>query len=83
MGADFCAVGSKYALTLLILSERGLKLSGGEKQRVAIARAILKKAPILLCDEPTSSLDSETELDIMKNIKEIGKNTTTLIIGKA
>ena len=65
-----------------INSERGLKLSGGEKQRVAIARAILKKAPILLCDEPTSSLDSATELDIMRNIKEIGKNTTTMIIGK-
>uniref|UniRef100_A0A6V2Q6L2 Uncharacterized protein n=2 Tax=Ditylum brightwellii TaxID=49249 RepID=A0A6V2Q6L2_9STRA len=63
-----------------IVGERGLKLSGGEKQRVAIARAILKKAPILLCDEPTSSLDSHTEADIMNNLKEIGKNTTTLII---
>ena len=63
-----------------IVGERGLKLSGGEKQRVAIARAILKKAPILLCDEPTSSLDSETEMDIMNNLKEVGKNTTTIII---
>jgi ATP-binding cassette subfamily B (MDR/TAP) protein 7 len=63
-----------------IVGERGLKLSGGEKQRVAIARAILKKAPILLCDEPTSSLDSETEYDIMLNLKEIGQNTTTIII---
>jgi ABC-type multidrug transport system fused ATPase/permease subunit len=63
-----------------IVGERGLKLSGGEKQRVAIARAILKNAPILLCDEPTSSLDSETEQSIMSNIKEIGKNTTTIII---
>ena len=63
-----------------IVGERGLKLSGGEKQRVAIARAILKEAPILLCDEPTSSLDSETELDIMSNLKEIGKQNTTLII---
>lgn len=63
-----------------IVGERGLKLSGGEKQRVAIARAILKKAPILLCDEPTSSLDGETEFDIMNNLKEIGKNTTTVII---
>jgi ABC-type transport system involved in Fe-S cluster assembly fused permease/ATPase subunit len=63
-----------------IVGERGLKLSGGEKQRVAIARAILKKAPILLCDEPTSSLDSHTETDIMLNLKEIGKNTTTIII---
>lgn len=63
-----------------VVGERGLKLSGGEKQRVAIARAILKKAPILLCDEPTSSLDSETEYDIMNNLKEIGKSTTTLIV---
>jgi len=63
-----------------IVGERGLKLSGGEKQRVAIARAILKKAPILLCDEPTSSLDGETEFDIMQNLKEIGKNTTTVIV---
>ena len=63
-----------------VVGERGLKLSGGEKQRVAIARAILKRAPILFCDEPTSSLDSATEMDIMKNIKEIGKNTTTIVI---
>ena len=54
--------------------------SGGEKQRVSLARAILKKAPIILCDEPTSSLDSHTELDIMNNLKEIGKNNTTIII---
>jgi len=63
-----------------IVGERGLKLSGGEKQRVAIARAILKKAPILLCDEPTSSLDSHTEMDIMNNLKEVGKNNTTIIV---
>jgi len=63
-----------------VVGERGLKLSGGEKQRVSIARAILKNAPILLCDEPTSSLDSHTELDIMNNLKEIGKYNTTLIV---
>jgi ABC-type transport system involved in Fe-S cluster assembly fused permease/ATPase subunit len=63
-----------------IVGERGLKLSGGEKQRVSIARAILKDAPIFLCDEPTSSLDSETESDIMNNLKEVGKTRTTLII---
>jgi len=63
-----------------VVGERGLKLSGGEKQRVAIARAILKKAPILLCDEPTSSLDSETEMDIMNNLKEVGEKNTTIII---
>ena len=49
-------------------------MSGGEKQRVSLARAILKKSPILLCDEPTSSLDSQTELEIMNNLKEIGKD---------
>lgn len=42
-----------------IVGERGLMISGGEKQRVAIARAMLKNAPILLCDEPTSSLDTQ------------------------
>lgn len=52
----------------------------GEKQRVSLARAILKKAPILLCDEPTSSLDSHTELEIMTNLKEVGKDTTCVII---
>ena len=62
------------------VGERGLKLSGGEKQRVALSRAILKKAPILLCDEPTSSLDSQTEMDIMKSLKEVGKNNTTIIV---
>jgi ABC-type transport system involved in Fe-S cluster assembly fused permease/ATPase subunit len=57
-----------------VVGERGLKMSGGEKQRVSLARAILKKTPILLCDEPTSSLDSHTELEIMNNLKEIGKD---------
>jgi len=63
-----------------VVGERGMKLSGGEKQRVAIARAIMKKSPILLADEPSSSLDSHTETLIMRNLKEIGKNRTTIII---
>ena len=64
-----------------VVGERGLKLSGGEKQRVSLARAILKRAPILLCDEPTSSLDSHTELEIMNNLKEIGgEDDTTCVI---
>ncbi|KAL3807410.1 hypothetical protein ACHAXA_009472 [Cyclostephanos tholiformis] len=65
-----------------VVGERGLKMSGGEKQRVSIARAILKRAPILLCDEPTSSLDSRTESDIMNNLKEIGndENVTCVIV---
>lgn len=63
-----------------VVGERGLKLSGGEKQRVSLARAILKRSPILLCDEPTSSLDSHTESEIMSNLKEVGRDTTCLII---
>ncbi|HIP93971.1 MAG TPA: ABC transporter ATP-binding protein/permease [Leucothrix sp.] len=63
-----------------MVGERGLKLSGGEKQRVAIARTILKKPPILLFDEATSSLDTATEQAIQKTLREISSNTTTLII---
>lgn len=63
-----------------IVGERGLKLSGGEKQRVAIARTILKKPPILVFDEATSSLDSKSEKMILKAINEIAKETTSLII---
>jgi len=63
-----------------VVGERGLKLSGGEKQRVAIARATLKGARILLCDEPTSSLDGATENEIMGQLKEVGQDTTTVIV---
>lgn len=63
-----------------LVGERGVKLSGGERQRVAIARAILKDAPILVLDEATSSLDSESESYIQDSLKKLMKNRTTLII---
>ena len=63
-----------------IVGERGLKLSGGEKQRVAIARTFLKNPKILFFDEATSALDSATEKEIQKNLENISKNKTTLII---
>jgi len=63
-----------------IVGERGLKLSGGEKQRVAIARTILKNPKIFFFDEATSALDSSTEKEIQKNLENISKNKTTLII---
>ncbi len=63
-----------------LVGERGLKLSGGEKQRVAIARAILKNPKIFFFDEATSSLDSCTEKEIQKNLENISRNKTTLII---
>ena len=62
------------------VGERGTKLSGGEKQRVSIARAMLKNTPILLCDEPTSSLDASTEFEIMTQLKALGKGRTTIIV---
>ncbi|MDP3963564.1 MAG: ABC transporter ATP-binding protein [bacterium] len=63
-----------------LVGERGIKLSGGERQRVAIARAILKDAPILVLDEATSSLDSESELFIQDALKNLMQNHTTIVI---
>ncbi|MDF1763644.1 MAG: ABC transporter ATP-binding protein/permease [Oleibacter sp.] len=62
------------------VGERGLKLSGGEKQRIAIARMLLKKPAIMVFDEATSSLDSETEQSIMVEIQKVAKGYTALII---
>ncbi|MFA0813572.1 ABCB family ABC transporter ATP-binding protein/permease [Microbulbifer epialgicus] len=63
-----------------LVGERGLKLSGGEKQRVAIARALLKKPPIMIFDEATSSLDSRSERSIVASLQEIAREQTTLVI---
>ena len=63
-----------------MVGERGLKLSGGEKQRVSIARAILKRPPILVFDEATSSLDSKSEQAILASLREISEEHTSLVI---
>ena len=63
-----------------MVGERGLKLSGGEKQRVAIARTILKRPPILVFDEATSSLDSKSERSILSALQEISQGHTSMVI---
>jgi ATP-binding cassette subfamily B protein/subfamily B ATP-binding cassette protein MsbA len=63
-----------------LIGERGVKLSGGQKQRLAIARAVLKDAPVLILDEATSSVDTETELLIQQALERLMVGRTTLII---
>jgi subfamily B ATP-binding cassette protein MsbA len=63
-----------------MIGENGVKLSGGEKQRLSIARAILKKSKIVLLDEATSSLDSDTEEKIQKALDQLTLDKTTIVI---
>jgi len=63
-----------------LVGERGMKLSGGERQRISLARAFLKDAPILLLDEPTSSLDVRTEAGILETIQQLMQGKTTIMI---
>ena len=63
-----------------LIGENGIRLSGGQKQRISIARAILKKSPIILLDEATSSLDADSEEIVQNAITNLTKNKTTLVI---
>ena len=63
-----------------ILGERGITLSGGQKQRVSIARALLKDPKIYLFDDCLSAVDTETEEEILNNLKQVSKDKTTLIV---
>ena len=63
-----------------LIGENGVRLSGGQKQRLSIARAIIKKSPLILLDEATSSLDAESEEVVQSAIKNLTKNKTTLVI---
>ena len=63
-----------------VLAERGVTLSGGERQRLSIARALLKDAPILLLDEPTSAVDTETEFSVLTALQRLMQGRTTILI---
>lgn len=62
------------------LGERGGKLSSGQRQRLSLARAIVRNTPILILDEPTAALDAETELEVMRNLRQWGKDKVVFLI---
>jgi ABC-type multidrug transport system fused ATPase/permease subunit len=63
-----------------LLGERGVTLSGGQRQRIAIARAVVRDAPILILDEPTSSLDASAETIVVEALERLMKNKTCIVI---
>jgi len=63
-----------------LIGEKGIKLSGGQRQRISIARAILKNAPILILDEATSAVDTQTEREIQQNLQQLTEGKTALIV---
>ena len=63
-----------------MLGERGITLSGGQKQRISIARAIIDEPKILIFDDCLSAVDTETEEEILSNLKQLMKNSTSIII---
>jgi len=85
IAAATCANAHEFIMALpdgyrTLVGERGMRLSGGERQRIALARAFLKDAPILVLDEPTSSVDLKTECAIMDAMERLMRGRTTLMI---
>src|SRR5262249_54411431 len=85
IAAASCANAHEFIMALpdgyrTLVGERGMRLSGGERQRIALARAFLKDAPILVLDEPTSSVDLKTESAIMDAMERLMRGRTTLMI---
>ncbi|HXY55337.1 MAG TPA: ATP-binding cassette domain-containing protein, partial [Nitrospirota bacterium] len=85
VGAAHAAYADDFIRTLpqgydTVIGESGVKLSGGQRQRIAIARALLKDAPILILDEATSSLDTESEREVQKALDTLMMGRTSFVI---
>ena len=64
----------------ILVGERGVRLSGGQKQRIGIARALYKNSDVIVFDEATNALDTQTEEEVFKSIYELNKNLTVIIV---